>query len=385
MRKIAVITSTRAEYGILRPLLQQIEQDEQLSLELIVTGTHLLKEHGFTVTEIEKDFSTFLKIPMKFQANSAEANSYAMAQLQSDITKLFSELSPDIVVILGDRFEILSVAISAMMLHIPIAHIHGGELTQGAMDDAIRHAITKLSHLHFSSTQEYAQRLIQMGEQPSRVFNVGSLGVENIKNTPLLSKKELEDSLGFVFSQQNILFTYHPQTLSSFSAQEQIAVVLEALEHFNDLGIIFTKSNVDEGGELINQKLKEFVTSHPNSMLIDSLGLVRYFSAIKIVDCVVGNSSSGILEVPSFHTPTVDIGERQRGRVYAQSVIKTPLEVQSIVNAIQKALSKEFQATIQKYKNPYEGKDTSLTIKEILKNITLEELQSKEFYTIPQS
>jgi GDP/UDP-N,N'-diacetylbacillosamine 2-epimerase (hydrolysing) len=380
-RKIAVITSTRADYGILRPLLQKIDQDEALTLELIVTGSHLLQEHGYTLQEIKKDFTTFTKVAMHLSDNTAVQNSIAMAQLQSDMTTTLNNLTPDIVVILGDRFEILSVAISAMMLHIPIAHLHGGELTQGAMDDSIRHAVTKLSHLHFTATQEYAQRVIQMGEEPHRVYNVGALGVENIKNISLMSKEELENSLHFQFQKQNLLVTYHPQTLSKYTPKEQIQTLLDALEHFRDTGIIFTKSNIDEGGEIINKALQKYVDTHPHTLLVDSLGMQRYFSAIKVVDCVVGNSSSGILEVPSFHTPTVDIGERQKGRIYAPSVLKTPLEKQSIIHTINKALSHTFQTTLTTLKNPYEGENTSFQIKEILKKTSLEQLQYKKFFT----
>ena len=379
-REIAVITSTRADYGILYPLLKQIEQDETLSLKLIVTGAHLVKSQGFTYKEIEKDFTHFVKIPMQLGANTPEANSLAMAQLQSNMTRHFTKNRADLVVVLGDRFEILSVALSAMMLHIPLAHIHGGELTEGALDDAIRHAITKLAQLHFTSTQEYAQRVIQMGEEPKRVFYVGALGVENIKKTKLLSKEELENSLDFTFLQHNFLVTYHPETLSNISVKKQIETLLEALSEFSDVGIIFTKSNIDEGAEEINKVLEEFVISHPNTMLIDSLGLVRYLSAIKIVDCVVGNSSSGILEVPSFQTPTVDIGNRQKGRVAPKSVLHTPLNKESIIQTLQKALSQEFLSSIVNIKSPYEKEDTSIAIKEVLKSVKLEDLQVKKFY-----
>jgi GDP/UDP-N,N'-diacetylbacillosamine 2-epimerase (hydrolysing) len=380
MRKIAVVTSTRADYGILRPLLLQISNDDALSLELIVTGSHLMQEHGLTYKEIEKDFSTFTKVAMHLEENSAKANSLAMAQLQKDMTDTLSLLSPDIVVILGDRFEILSVALSAMMLRIPLAHIHGGELTEGAMDDAIRHAITKLSHLHFASTQEYAQRIIQMGEEPKRVFWVGALGVENIKKVQLLSKEELEHSLGFRFLQRNFLVTYHPETLSPLSSKEQVEILLEALCEFKDVGIIFTKSNIDEGADAINKALEEYVASHPNTMLIDSLGLVRYLNAIKVVDCVVGNSSSGILEVPSFQTPTVNIANRQKGRVAPKSVLHTPLTKKSIIQTLQKALSKEFVSSIENISNPYEKEGTGKSIKEVLKSVALEEVGVKRFY-----
>jgi len=380
--RVAVITSTRAEYGLLKPLLHQIESDTDLELQLIVTGIHLLKEFGETYKEVERDFNITSKIEMNLAHNSAEANSIAMAQLQIDMTTTLRALSSDILVVLGDRYEILSVVISAMMLGIPVAHIHGGEVTQGAMDDSIRHAITKLSHLHFTAAKEYRQRVIQLGEEPKRVFNVGSLGVENIKKMKLLSKDELENSLGFRLKEKNLLITFHPETLSKLSAQEQIKELLDALKDLSDTGLIFTKSNADAGARTINEMIEDFVNEHDNAVVYDSLGQLRYFSTILYVDAVVGNSSSGILEVPSFKKATINIGNRQKGRLMAQSVLNTELSAEAIRESIQKLYELDFMNHLKQVENPYESDSTSLQIKELIKQSRPELLLEKKFYDL---
>ena len=386
-RKICVVTSTRAEYGILKPLLAEIDADSSLNLQLVVTGTHLSEKYGETYKEIEKDgFKIDAKITMNLNDDSNVALSLAMAQLQSDITKIFFELKPDIIVILGDRYEILSVATAAMMLHIPLAHIHGGELTEGAMDDSIRHAVTKLSHLHFTSTQEYAQRVIQLGEQQKRVFNVGSLAVEQIKKLSLLSKEELEESIKFCFGKKNLLVTYHPETLSMLSPQEQFQELLNALDVLENTKIIFTKANADAGGAIINTMIDKYITKNKNKAIaFTSLGQLRYFSTIKYIDAVVGNSSSGILEVPSFHKPTINIGDRQKGRTQAGSILNTNIRQENIQQAIHRAYNQDFLQKLQNISNPYEGEETSKRIKEVLQNATLDSLLQKQFYTIPRS
>ena len=386
MRKICVVTGTRAEYGILKPLLAEIDSDEFLRLQLVVTGTHLSEKYGATYKEIEKDgFKIDAKITMNLDDDSNMALSLAMAQLQSDITKTFSELKPDIVVILGDRYEILSVAIAAMMLHIPLAHIHGGELTEGAMDDSIRHAVTKLSHLHFTSTTKYAQRVIQLGEQPQRVFNVGSLAVEQITKLPLLSKKELEKSLAFKFGKKNILVTYHPETLSELLPQEQFQELLNALDELKDTKIIFTNANADSGGAIINTMIEDYVQKNSDkAVAFNSLGQLRYFSTIKYVDAVVGNSSSGILEVPSFHKPTINIGERQKGRTQSKSIVNAKLSQDDIKKAIYKAYDEDFLQIIKDVRNPYELEGTSIKIKKVLQNEAIDSILQKKFYDIKE-
>lgn len=382
MRKICVVTTTRAEYGLLKSLMEEIEKDPLLQLQTLVTGTHLQSEFGETYKEIEKDFTISEKVSMDLSGDTAKELSCSMGKLQCDITLALKKLAPDIVVILGDRYEILSIATAAFMLHIPIGHIHGGEITEGAIDDSIRHAVTKLSHLHFTSTEIYKQRVIQLGEDPKRVFNVGALGVENAKKVTHLTKREFEESIGFTLSKKNLLITFHPQTICDLSPREQFQTLLDALENFHDLKIIFTKANADEGGKVINSMIDDFVLHNPDkSISFDSLGQLRYFNAIRYVDAVVGNSSSGILEVPSFKTPTINIGDRQKGRVAAQSVINCPIDTTAIQKALE-ALYAVQNKTFENTHNPYEGIKTAHSIKEELKNISLEKIFQKSFYDL---
>ncbi|QOP42604.1 UDP-N-acetylglucosamine 2-epimerase (hydrolyzing) [Sulfurimonas sediminis] len=382
-RKIAVITTTRAEYGLLKPLMQEIQQDDALILQLIVSGTHVSKEYGETFKEIEKDFSIDAKVPFTCNEDAKEELSCAMAQLQCEMTHTLTTLGPDIVVILGDRYEILSCALAAFMLCIPIAHIHGGEITEGAIDDSLRHSVTKLAALHFTSTEVYKKRVIQLGEEPQRVFNVGSLGVENIKKMQLLSKKAFEKSINFTLGKKNLLVTFHPQTLSELSPAQQFQSVLEALANFKDIKIIFTKANADAGGKIINTMIDNYVQQNrEKAIAFHSLGQLRYFSAIKYVDAVVGNSSSGILEVPSFHKTTVNIGERQKGRVQAKSIINCSIDTQEISYSIQKIYDSDWQKQLQNIHNPYEGTQTADSIKKTLATVLLDQLKYKIFYDI---
>jgi GDP/UDP-N,N'-diacetylbacillosamine 2-epimerase (hydrolysing) len=379
-KKIAIITATRAEYGLLKPLIQKVEEDASLELQLIVTGAHLSCSFGETYKEIEKEFNIDAKISLDLEENTPKSNSLAMAKLQSELTQTLDELDSDILVILGDRYEMLTAATVAFMLHIPIAHIHGGEITEGAQDDSIRHAITKLSHLHFTATEVYKKRVIQMGEEPWRVTNVGALGVESIKKLQLLSKEAFEKSIGVKLKAKNLLITYHPQTLATQSPQEQFSEVLQALKHFDDTLLIFTKANADAGGKVINAMIDDFVSKHTNAIAFTSLGQLRYFSALKYVDGVVGNSSSGILEVPSFKKPTINIGERQKGRLQADSIINTPIDSEAITKAIESIYSPEMQQRVQKSTNPYESEDTSQKIVENLKKYKKQTLLEKGFY-----
>jgi len=381
MKKIAIITATRAEYGLLKPLIQKVQEDASLQLQLIVTGAHLSRSFGETYKEIEKEFNIDAKIPLDLEENTPKSNSLAMAKLQSELTQTLDELDSDILVILGDRYEMLTAATVALMLHIPIAHIHGGEITEGAQDDSIRHAITKLSHLHFTATEVYKKRVIQMGEEPWRVVNVGALGVESIKKLQLLSKEAFEESIGVALKEKNLLITYHPQTLATQSPQEQFSEVLQALEHFDDTLLIFTKANADAGGKVINKMIDDFVSQHTNAIAFTSLGQLRYFSALKYVDGVVGNSSSGILEVPSFHKPTINIGARQKGRLQADSIINTLIDSHAITKAIESIYSPEMQQRVRKSINPYESDKTSKKIIKVLKNTDISKLLEKQFYT----
>lgn len=374
MRKICVVTSTRAEYGLLSPLLKQIDSDENLSLQLVVTGTHLLKEFGHTVDEIE--FEIAKKVFVKLKDNSKVGVSNYMSKLQKKMTKTFTQLKPDIVLVLGDRYEIFSVALSATVLNIPIAHIHGGETTQGAMDEVFRHSITKMSHLHFTATKLYRNRVIQLGEQPKRVFNVGALGVENIENIKLLSKDEFEKSISSKLYKKNLLVTFHPTTLDKQSPKNQFKTILKALSKLKDTKIIFTKANADTGGVVINKMIDSYVKKHKNTIAFHSLGLVRYLSALKYVDGVVGNSSSGIIEAPSMGCMSVNIGSRQKGRESAKSVLHVDLDKQKILKAIKKL------RRVKKAKNPYSCKNTSYKIKEVLKQTHLKNILQKKFYDL---
>lgn len=381
-RKICIITGSRAEYGLLYPLIKKIDEDKELKLQLIATGMHLSPEFGLTYKAIENEFEIDKKIDINLSCEQEDiAKSMGIAQIK--FAKALSRLKPDIIVILGDRYEIFAAAATATVLNIPIAHIHGGELTYGAIDDAFRHSITKMSHLHFTSTKEYRKRVIQLGENPKTVFYTGALGVENIKSLQLLSKKELEKKLGFKFGKKNIMITYHPQTISQLSPKEQIKKVLDALSCLNDVQLIFTKSNADFGGIEINTAIDKFVKSNDNTVVFTSLGQINYFSALKYVDCVVGNSSSGILEVPSFKIPTINIGDRQKGRIQAKSILNAKICSQSIQKALKLSYSESFRDKLNRIKNPYDRNFPSKQIIKTLKKVNLDKLIKKSFWDIP--
>jgi GDP/UDP-N,N'-diacetylbacillosamine 2-epimerase (hydrolysing) len=295
----------------------------------------------------------------------------------------YQELTPDLVLLLGDRFEIFAAATAAMVARIPIAHCHGGETTQGAFDEPIRHSITKMSHLHFTSTEEYRQRIIQLGEQPGTVYNVGALGIENINKLKLLSREAFEESIGFKLNKQNILVTFHPVTLENATAEKQFTALLGAIDELKDTAIIFTKANADTDGRIINQLIDKYVAGHSDkSIAFTSLGQLRYLSALQFMDVVVGNSSSGLIEVPSFKTPTINIGDRQRGRIRAASVIDCGPELAEIKNAIDKALSSSFRESLKQVENPYGSKNASEDIIGVIKSTPLDNLLKKEFYDI---
>jgi GDP/UDP-N,N'-diacetylbacillosamine 2-epimerase (hydrolysing) len=382
MRKICAVTGTRAEFGILYCLLKGIQADKDLELQLIVTGTHLEKEFGYTITEIEKEFSINQKIPLELSDDTTLGISKSMALATLGFTKTFEELQPDLLILLGDRYEIFCAASSALISQIPVAHIHGGELTQGAYDDAFRHSITKMSHLHFTSTDEYSNRVIQMGEQPNKVFNVGALGIENIKRLPLLDKKKFQNSINFTLGNKNILVTFHPETLGTKSSKEQFQELLEVLDTLEDTKIIFTKSNADTDGKIINAMIDDYVKTRKNTISFDSLGQLRYLSCLQYMDCVIGNSSSGILEAPSFKIGTINIGSRQKGRIKAESVIDVDCDKKSILHGLKTLYSKDFQKKLENCVNPYNSDHTSKKIVNILKKINLEDLVQKSFYTI---
>lgn len=376
MKKICVVTGTRAEYGLLRPLIQKIQDNNELELQLVVTGAHLSEEFGYTYREIENDrIPIARKIDMNLTSDSSVAVTESMSIEMTKMALAMEELTPDMMVVLGDRYEILVAATVALIFRIPIAHIHGGEITEGAIDDSIRHAITKMSMLHFTSTEEYRKRVIQLGEQPERVFNVGALGIENIRNVTLLSKEALEESIGFEIKDKTILVTFHPVTLENDTAKEQFSTLLKVIDD-NQLRVIFTKANADTNGRVINRMIDEYVSMHSDrTVAFTSLGMLRYLSALQYVTAVVGNSSSGIIEVPSFGIPTVDIGDRQKGRVAANSVIHCEENYDSISRAVEKALTYRGG---EKCENPYEGSNTSSDIIDEITGFLSQEISLKK-------
>lgn len=383
MRKICFVTGTRAEYGLLSRLMRLVKEDKDLQLQVIATNMHLMPEYGETYKEIEKDgFTIDKKVYMHKPSDDAHGIISSMAEEMQGMNDALSELKPDILVLLGDRYEILVAAQVALIHRVPIAHIHGGEVTEGAFDDAIRHSVTKMSSLHFTSCEEYRHRVIQMGEQPSRVFDVGSLGVENIKAVPLMTKDELEASLDFKIDKQTILVTYHPVTLGGNPAKD-IREFLDALDQFKDLKVIFTMPNSDTGRDAIALAVENYVEKHSNSSkAYTSLGLKRYLSTLQFVKAAVGNSSSGIIEVPSFGIPTLNIGDRQKGRLASKSVVNCGTSKDEVIAGLKLCLSEEMQKAAKTYENPYAKPDTANLIYQELKNIELAGLNLKTFYDL---
>lgn len=381
MRKICVITGSRAEYGLLSGLMKAIKEDESLELQVIATNMHLSPEFGLTYKEIERDgFFINKKVEMLLSSDTSNATTKSVGLATIGFADAYEDLKPDMIVVLGDRFEILAAVSAALFYKIPVAHLHGGEITEGAYDDSIRHAITKMSHLHFTSTEEYRQRVIQLGEDPKRVFNVGAPGIENIKNVPLMDKKELESTLdGFTFNDKTILITYHPVTLENSTAEEQIKNLLNALDEYPDYKVIFTLPNSDTDGRVIIKLINEYVSKHTDrTIAYHSLGLRRYLSSLQFVKAVVGNSSSGIIEVPSFGIPTLNIGDRQKGRIAANSVVNCGTNKEEIIEGLRMVLQTEKKEIF----NPYEGKHTTSDILYVLKSYPLEGLIIKSFYNV---
>lgn len=385
MRNICVVTGTRAEYGLLSRLIRMIDESEKTCLQLIATNMHLSPMYGETYKEIEADgVKIDKKIPIIEEGNNdAIATLKSMAKAITGFAEAFNELNPDLIVVLGDRYEILAAAEAALIEKIPIAHIHGGEVTEGAYDDAIRHSVTKMSHLHFPSIEEYRKRIVQMGEDPERVFTVGSLGVENIKKIPLLTKEEVESSIGFKLDRKTILVTYHPVTLGFETAQREIEEFLSALQSRPDIRVVFTMPNSDNGSEVIASAINGFVARNPDrSVAFKSLGLRRYLSVMKQVGAVVGNSSSGILEVPTFGIPSLNIGDRQKGRILAESVFNCGTDKEAIQAGLDKILSIEFREFCKTVKNPYDKEGTAENIFRTISTYPLENIIQKRFYDL---
>ena len=381
--RIAVITGTRAEYGLLLPVIEGLQNSENFDLQLIVTGMHLSHIFGLTYQEIENDgFSIDGKVDMLGESDSPVDIADSVGKGILLFAKEFNRLRPDLVVVLGDRYEIFAAATAATVMGLPIAHIHGGESTEGLIDEALRHSITKMSHLHFVSLEKYRRRIIQLGEDPTRVFLVGSLGVENIERIDLIEKSELEKELNIRFRTRNLLITFHPVTLESKQIRHQMLEVFAALEKLRDTTLVFTMSNSDSGGREIISLIEQFALNNSNVYAFTSLGQKRYFSLINAVDAVVGNSSSGLIEVPTFKKATINIGDRQKGRIRASSVIDCLPERSSILNAIQASYKTEFQKTLQNTINPYKIPGTSENIINTLRSYPLDSLLKKKFFDL---
>lgn len=380
MKKAAIITSTRAEYGLLVPLIQKVEADLELELSLIVTGGHLSEKQGYTIDEIRKDgFPIAHEIPILEEGNTPYEISLTMANAVRGFADCFCKDRPDIAVILGDRTEMLGAASAAMIEKIPIAHIHGGEITKGAVDDCVRHALTKMSYLHFTSTEIYRKRVIQLGEEPKRVFCVGALGAENVMRTPLIDEKDIRRDIGISQTSPYIVVTFHPATLDDVSAEQQADELCRAMEKKSRFFFLITKANADAGGDAVNRLFYEFTRKHVNTKLVSSLGRIRYLSAVKYAVCVLGNSSSGILEAPVIGTPSVNIGDRQTGRIMADSVICCEPQTEQIVRALDKAEKMEHRR-----QNLYgDGKTSDRIVKIIREYLIGEKINlKKEFYDI---
>ncbi|MFK2827251.1 UDP-N-acetylglucosamine 2-epimerase [Bacillus sp. B190/17] len=382
-RKICVVTGTRAEYGVLYWLMKEIQADDELELQLVVTGMHLSPEFGLTYKQIEEDgFAIDEKVEMLISGDTPSAIAKSIGLGTIGFSDTFVRLQPDILILLGDRFEILSAAQTALVMRIPVAHISGGELTEGVIDESIRHAITKMSHIHFPANEEYRNRVIQLGEKPSSVFNVGDPGVESIRKMKLLSINELNDFYGMKLSKL-FLVTFHPSTLEVQTAEDQMKNLLLALDFFPEYQVIFTKSNADTDGRRINELIDEYTANNTQRVKsFFSLGQLRYLSTLNYSNAVIGNSSSGIIEAPVLSVPTVNIGERQKGRLKASTIIDCIPTVDEIAKSINTAVSEDFQQTLNQVELKYDGFTTSKEIKKVLKNIDVQDIIKKTFYDI---
>lgn len=385
MRKICVFTGTRAEYGIMSRLMRMIQDDSDLKLQIIATNMHLSPEFGFTYKEIEADgFHINKKVEMLLSSDTANGTVKSMGLATIGFADALEDLKPDLAIILGDRYEMLAAAAACLIYKIPVAHIAGGAISEGAYDDAIRHCITKLSHIHFTETEEYRNRVIQLGEQPENVICTGALGVNNIRNEEIMPLDELEKSINFNLGNKFLLVTFHPVTMETATAAEQCDYLLTALKEINDeYQILFTLPNSDTDGRIIIKKINDFVAKDPSrAYAITSLGKKRYYSALKYTSAVVGNSSSGLVEAPSFNIPTLNIGNRQLGRTRGESVIDVPATLEGIRDGLRIILSNEFINNMMDSINPYEKENTLETMFNIIKTYPLENLIHKSFYNL---
>ncbi|EGV27990.1 UDP-N-acetyl-D-glucosamine 2-epimerase, UDP-hydrolysing [Thiorhodococcus drewsii AZ1] len=383
-KRICVVTGTRAEYGLLRWVMEGIRQSPVLELQLIATGMHLSPEFGLTVEAIEADgFQVDRKVEMLLSSDTRVGVTKSMGLGMIGFADALAELQPDLLLVLGDRYEIFSATTSAMIARVPIAHLHGGETTQGAIDEAIRHSISKMSHLHFVAAEEYRRRVIQLGEQPKHVFQVGGLGIDNILRLQLLARDELEAKLDFKLASRNLLITFHPVTLEHNTSAAQMDELLAALAELQDTGLVFTMPNADVEGRVLFRQIEDYCSRHKNAQAYTSLGQLLYLSCIKHFDGVVGNSSSGLAEVPSFNKGTINIGDRQRGRLRAASVIDCEPDQASIGAALCQLFSPKFQAQLPRVKNPYGNGGASAAIVKVLEQRSLNDLLKKRFYDLP--
>jgi GDP/UDP-N,N'-diacetylbacillosamine 2-epimerase (hydrolysing) len=364
--------------------LKEIQASSDLELKMIVTGMHLSPEFGLTYKQIESDgFLIDRKVEMLLLSDTSTGISESMALGMIGFSDAYKEFQPDLILVLGDRFEIFSAVTAATISKIPIAHIHGGETTEGAFDEAFRHSITKMSHIHFTATEVYRNRVIQLGEQPKHVFNVGAVGIDNVKRLKLLSKIEFEESIGFKLGKQNLLVTFHPATLEKATVESQFENILRALDELEETHIIFTKANADTGGRTINRMIDDFVSKRQKKSVVHtSLGQLRYLSAIQYMDGVVGNSSSGIIEVPSFKVGTINVGHRQLGRIKAASIIDCKPSYDGVKSALNKLFSSNFQKKVTSTINPYGGGGASEKIIQQIREVSLKGILKKSFYNL---
>jgi GDP/UDP-N,N'-diacetylbacillosamine 2-epimerase (hydrolysing) len=381
--KVCVLTGSRAEYGLLRWIIEGIAQHPTLQLQLVVTGMHLAPEFGLTYREIESDgFHIDRKVEMLLSSDTPTGITKSIALGLTGLADALDLLKPDLLLVLGDRFEVLAAATAATVARIPIAHLHGGEVTEGAIDDAFRHAITKMAHFHFVAAEEYQRRVIQLGEHPTRVFLVGGLGADSIRRLPLLSREELERQLEFRFGPRNLLVTFHPATSEPATAEHQMDELLAALAELDNTHLVFTMPNADTDGRILFKMIQRFVAHRPTAKSFISLGNLRYLSCLSHVDAVVGNSSSGLTEAPSLRKPTINIGDRQRGRAKAESVLDCAPDRNAIRTAIEQAYSPAFRRMLEEVRSPYGDGGASERVVEILPRLPLHNVLKKSFYDI---
>lgn len=388
MKKIGIVTATRAEYGLLSPVIKKLDQNPSFDVRVIVTGAHLSPEFGLTYREIEKDkIEIDQKIEILMSSDTPVSISKSMGLAIISFAEYFDRTNPDMLMVLGDRYETLAVCCAAMNAQIPIAHLYGGETTEGAIDESIRHAITKMSYLHFTSTEEYRRRVIQLGEAPERVFKVGAMGVENILSMELLAKEALEASIAFKLDKPYAVVTFHPVTLEKNQVEQQFDALLSACDAHPDMQFIFTKANSDAHGRVINQMIDDYANQNENAVAFESLGMLRYLSALKYAQMVIGNSSSGLIEVPSLHIPTINIGDRQKGRIQGATIINCGPEKDAILQAMNQANDPGFRESIQDAVNPYGNGKTSDKIIEVITDFLMNDRidLKKQFYDIEVS